>query len=163
MQYLFTVGIVRSGVTDWSKVDWFQTARLWIDPAQDNMPVVDGPIGMKGQITKDATQAYALYISAGESSQHGPFKDKTFRIRLGFDQFQNALRLATATQMKATATMVSPDDIAQYFGPAWNDPSSWTLLSVEVGQEIYDGNPDSEAHIGGSFRDITIGSSANLL
>lgn len=160
MQFLFNAGVVRSRVTDWTKIDWFQTARLWIDPAQGNMPVVDGPIGEKGQVTKDATQEYALYTSAGESSQHGLFKDKTFRIRLGFDQFQNALRIATATQMKKMPRTISPNDIAQYFGPVWNDPSSWTLLSVEVAQEIYNGSPDSEAHIGGNVRDIAIRPSA---
>lgn len=161
MQYLFNVGIVRSGVADWTKVDWFQTARLWIDPAQGNMPVVDGPVGVNGQIMQNATREYAMYTSAGESSQHGPFKDKSFRIRLGFDQFQNALRIATADQAKKTPKTVTPQDIAQYFGSQWNDPTSWTLLSVEVGQEIFNGNPDSEAHIGGSFRDITIGPLVN--
>jgi hypothetical protein len=157
IQYLFNVGIIRSGVTDWSKVDWFQTARVWIDPAQGNMPVVDGPVGAKGQVMQNATREYPLYTSAGESSQHGPFKDKTFRMLLGFDQFQNALRIATANQMKKTPKTVSADDIAQYFGPMWNDSSAWTLLSVEVGQEIYNGKPDSEAHVGGSVRDIAIG------
>ncbi len=157
IQYLFNLGIVRSGVTDWSKVDWFQTARLWIDPAQGNMPVVDGPVGVKGQVMLSARREYPLYTSAGASSQHGPFTNETFRIRLGFDQFQNALRIATAHQSNRKPKTVSPDDMAQYFGPMWNDPSSWTLLSVEVGQEIYNADPDSEAHIGGSFRDITMG------
>jgi hypothetical protein len=160
IQYLFTLGVVRSGVSDWSKVDWWQTARLWIDPAQGNMPVVDGPIWAKGRATRDVTQRFELYTSAGEETAHDVFKNRAFKIRLGFDQFQNALRIATATLIHKTADAVSPTEIAQAFGAKWNDPASWTLLDVEVGQEVYDPNADSEADIGGSFREITIGAAA---
>jgi hypothetical protein len=156
VQYLFNLAVVRSGVTDWSKVDWFNTASVQIDPAQGNMPYINGPVGVKGQVTRDATLKYDLYTSAGDESAHGTFMDRTFRVRLSLGQFENTLRLATAKVVGKTSDAVSPDDIAQLFGSAWNDPAAWKLLSAEVGQEIYNASPDSESHIGGNFREIGI-------
>ena len=95
--------------------------------------------------------------SRGDETAHTSFKGKVFRVQLGFNQFQNAVRLATAAQLKKPAEAVTTDDVHQLFGPRFNDPGSWTLLDVEVGQEIYNAKPDSEAHIGGSFEDISIG------
>ncbi len=156
VQYLFNLAIVRSGVTDWSKVDWFNTASLQIDPAQGGMPYINGPVGANGQATRDATRKYDLYTSAGEESAHGAFSDRAFRVRISFGQFENTICLATAKVVKRSPDAVSPDDIAQNFGPAWNDPTAWKLLSAEVGQEIYNENPDSEAHIGGNVEEIGI-------
>lgn len=156
VQYLLNLAIVRSGVADWSKVGWFNTASLQIDPAQGGMPYINGPVGAKGQVTRDATRKYDLYSSAGEESAHGSFSNRTFRVRLSFGQFENALRLATAKVVSKSPETVSPDDIAQNFGPDWNDPQAWKLLSTEVGQEIYNENPDSEAQIGGSFKELGI-------
>jgi hypothetical protein len=156
VQYLLNLAIVRSGVTDWSKVDWFNSASLQIDPAQGGMPYINGPVGANGQVTRDATRRYDLYTSAGEESAHGTFSDRTFRVRLSFGQFENTLRLATAKFVNKSPDVVSLDDIAQNFGPAWNDPAAWKLLNAEVGQEIYNENPDSEAYIGGNVKEIGI-------
>jgi hypothetical protein len=156
VQYVLNLAIVRSGVTDWSKVDWFNAASLQIDPAQGGMPYINGPVGANGQVMRDATRKYDLYTSAGEESAHGTFSDRIFRVRLSFGQFENTIRLATAKIVNKSPETVSPDDIALNFGPASNDPAAWKLLSAEVGQEIYSENPDSEAHIGGSVKEIGI-------
>jgi hypothetical protein len=156
IQYLFTLGIERSGVKDWNKVDWFQVARLLIDPAQGNMPVIDAPVGQKGEITLDTTRNFELFISGGEPTGHTTFKNRRFDISLNFHQFENALRIAVAGRLKMVPTLVTPDDIRRFFGPRWDDMLSWALLSVEVGQEVYNSSSDLEAHIGGSFSEIAI-------
>jgi hypothetical protein len=156
IQYLFTVAVVRSGVNDWSTIDWFKRARVWIDPAQGNMPVIDGPIPTKGQDVWDSGQNVDLYESEGDATAHGTFKMKIFRMRISFTQFQNAVRLATATYLKRPVTSVSSGDVELFFGPEWNVGPNWTILSLQVGQEVYSPNPRSESRIGGSFRDITI-------
>ena len=156
IQYLFTVAVVRSGVDDWSTTDWFKGGRIWIDPAQGNMPVIDGPIPMKGQEVWDAGKTAGLYGSDGDATAHGAFKIKMFRVSISFTQFQNAVRLATATYLGQRTASVSPGDVERFFGPEWNVGTKWTILSLQVGQEVYCPDPPSETRIGGSFRDISI-------
>jgi len=49
------------------------------------------------------------------------------------------------------------EDVVKVFGSRWDNPLSWAVLQVEVAQEVYNPNSEVEAHIGGSFSEVTVG------
>lgn len=157
IQYLLNLAIYRTGVDDWSRVDWFRDAGVLFDPAQGGVPIVHGPLPARGVSAFDARSGLPLYTSEGEPTQHGEFRDKRFAIRVSFTHLKNALRAAVAGRTKGTSAQVSPAQVAAEFGPRWDDPEEWSLLSVNIGQEVYNRSRERRAFIAGNFRDLAIG------
>jgi hypothetical protein len=157
IQYLFNTAIVRSGVSDWSRVSWFQQGGVWFDPAQGGIPIVDGPIKRADEVTLDEATGLGLFTSQGSASQHDSFKSRTFDVTIDFAQLMNAVRATVALSLQVDVSKVSDSDVAAMWGRAWNDRDSWVLLSSFVGQEVY--NPDAarRVQIAGGFRDLYVG------
>lgn len=157
MQYLLNLAVVRTGVTDWRTVTWFRDAGIDFDPAQNGVPVVHGPIPGSGGVARDAVSGLPLYTSGGAATQHAPFKDQRFAVRVGFGQLQNAMRVVVGRRLGKAPQALTSAEVAAEFGPGWDDPAEWALLSVNIGQEVYNRSRERRAFIGGSFRTLSIG------
>lgn len=157
IQYIFTTAIFRSGVADWSQVDWFKNANLIHDPVQGGIPVVDGPLFASGTTTKDAKHGLAVWTSQGSATQHSTFSGRTFDASISFDQLLNALRLTVANANQLPPDQVTDDQMQAFWGSGWRDSAQWVLLSSDIGQEVF--NPDLafRAELGGGFRDLFVG------
>lgn len=157
IQYLMNTAILRSGVTDWSTQGWYQNAKVWFDPVQGGIPIVSGPIESSGVTTTDSEFAMSIWSSQGSASQHGNFAPRAFDVTVSFDQLLNVVRITTARFVNKAPTAVTAADMVAVWGSDWNSPQAWSVLSVDVGQEVY--NPDSafRAEIGGGFKDLYVG------
>lgn len=158
VQYLLNTAVMRAGVKDWDAEKWFRDASVWFDPAQGGMPIVHGPVPAAGKMAVDAASRLDLYSSAGAASQHAEFSDQTFVVRITQAQLHNALRVATAARLKRPAAAVGDAELAAEFGTRWNDAAEWSLLSVDVGQEVHNPTRERRAFIGGNFRLLQVGS-----
>lgn len=156
-KYLFNTAVYRSGVTDWSRVGWFRSADVSLDPAQGGLPILHGPITPSGSSVMLRNTDVDLYTSLGEPSQHGLFENKAFRIQVSFEQFKNALRAVTARAIGKHVRQVTNEDVRSRFGHTWDDAAQWVLYNVAIGQEVSNSLPDTEAFIGGGVRKIYIG------
>jgi hypothetical protein len=157
IQYIFTTGIYRRGVEDWSTVKWFQRANLMFDPVQGGIAAIGGKVGPSGSSTTDAEHGLPLWSSQGSATQHSTFSDRTFDITISFEQFKNALKITVARKNGRLPESLSQDEMATIWGSGWDDPLQWVLLSTDVGQEVY--NPDTafRAELGGGFRHLYVG------
>lgn len=157
IQYLFNTSIQRTGVSDWSTLDWFNKAGIWRDPAQGNIPIVNGPVPVAGQAVIEPSMGVTLYASQGSSTQHKAFSGRVFDVTISFEQLQHVLRYTTAQAVTTPVSAVSSAQLASEWGSAWNQPSAWVLLSADIGQEVY--NPDSSlrAEIAGGFSSMFVG------
>jgi hypothetical protein len=152
-KYLFHTALYRDGVDDWSRVPWFQDANLFIDNAQGGVPVVQGPVGASGQVTNGRTVKLPMYRSMGSPTLHQPFADADFDIQVRFSQLRNALQMITTGKGAGAAGDAA---ISAAFGDRWQDPSSWILVDINLGQEISNHTPDRRAFIGGSVRRLAV-------
>lgn len=157
IQYLLNTAIVRSGVSDWSQVAWFQNGGLSYDPAQGSIPVIDGPIKASGTDTLDQASGLSLFTSQGMATQHASFSGDTFDVTISFTQLQNVLRMTTALADKTTPAAVTDAQIAALWGSGWSDRSSWVLLSSDVGQEVYNPAAARNVQIAGGFSSLFAG------
>ena len=157
IQYLFNTAIARSGVSDWSQVNWFKQGDVWFDPAQGGIPIVDGPIHASGELTMDSKSSLPLFVSQGSATQHAAFSGRTFDVTIGFEQLQNVLRITAARKLSVELSAITDAQVAQIWGSDWNQRDAWVLLSGDVGQEVY--NPDSshKVQIGGGFKSLYVG------
>jgi hypothetical protein len=156
IQYLLNTAVMRSGVSDWSKVAWFQDASLDFDPAQGGIPVIGGPIKTPGITANDLETGLPLYTSQGSSTQHETFTDRTFDVTISFEQLLNVVKMATAKSNGIDVSAVTESQITAMWGTGWSDRTTWVFLTGDVAQEIY--NPGSgKVEIGGSFRNIYVG------
>jgi hypothetical protein len=158
IQYLFNTAVYRSGVSDWSRVAWFQQASVMSDPAQGTMPVVHGPVGAAGAVALDAGSRLPLYRSEGAASQHQPFADKTFDLRVRFRDLLAAQRIIVGRQLKRSPENLRAEELEAEFGPDWNRPDAWVLLNVDMGQEAYNRGGRETASIGGRLRLLELSS-----
>ena len=157
IQYLMDTAIVRTGVSNWGGVSWFQQAKVWFDPVQGGIPIVSGPIYASGIATTEAERGLSMWSSQGSASQHQSFSARTFDVTIGLDQLQNVLRITTARTLGKLPGAVTDAEIAGQWGTAWADPAAWSLLSADVGQEVYNPDPGYRAEIGGGFRSLYVG------
>ena len=156
LKFLFTVAIARSGVADWSQVGWFQGPHILFDAGQGGIPVVDGPLPPKGRPATLRPEGLVLYESEGAATQHAPFADTEFAVRIGWEEFTNALRAIAGARGHKPAARVADGEIEALFGPRWDDASSWVLLSVSLGQEVRNPTAARRAAIGGAMRDLSV-------
>ncbi|WP_396270021.1 hypothetical protein [Ideonella sp.] len=157
IQYLFNTGIQRTGVSDWSTVDWFNKPGIWFDPAQGNIPVVDGPVPVSGQTAVEPAMGVALYTSQGSSTQHKAFTGRVFDVAITFAQLQHVLRYTTAKATSSPVSSVSESQLQREWGSEWNQPSAWVLLSADIGQEVYNPDTNTRVEIAGGFTSIYAG------
>lgn len=157
LQYLLNTAVVRAGVSDWSRVAWFDKGNVMFDPAQGGIAVIDGPIKPSGTETVDGRSGLGLFTSQGSETQHGEFQGQVFDVRISFAQLQNALRIIAARQAEVPANAVTPGQLAELWGAAYADPGAWVLLSVNVAQETHNPIASREALIDGTVRDLFVG------
>lgn len=157
VQYLLNTGIQRTGVTDWSTVPWFQKGDVWYDPAQGGIPIVDGPIYPTGQTTLETQTGLGLFTSQGSATQHRAFASRTFDVTISFEQLNTVLRVTAAKAAGVGVAAVNAGHLQAHWGPQWDDPAAWVLLSVDVGQEVYNPDPSRRVEIGGGFSSLYVG------
>lgn len=157
IQYLLNTSIVRSGVSDWSTVGWFQNGGLSFDPAQGSIPVIDGPIKAAGSQTVDQETGLSLFTSQGLATQHGTFANQAFDVTISFDQLLNVVRMVTARANGVSVASVTDAQLAAEWGSGWQNRSQWILLSADVGQEVYNPNNARRVEIGGGFSQLFAG------
>lgn len=158
VQYLFNIALYRSDVHDWDSVPWAKHAGVFLDPGQGGMPVVRGLLrdSDNGDVHARTREGLSLYSSLKGGSQHALFLEREFGIHITFEQFMNALFEIAAKTLRKAAADVSCDDIRSLYGSRWDDRSQWVLLSLHVGQEIYNPNGSDTAMIGGNVRALSV-------
>jgi hypothetical protein len=157
IQYLLDTAILRTGVPDWSQVDWFNAGGVMFDPGQGGIPVISGPIRNAAAATTDADSGLELFVSEGNATQHAAFAGVGFDVHVPFADLLNAARVVAGRKQSVAAADVTGAEMAAYWGASWNDPEEWILLASEVGQEVYDPYTDKKAWIGGSFSELFVG------
>jgi hypothetical protein len=157
VKYLFPLAIAQTGVQDWSKVDWFQKARVWFDPVQGGMPIVEGSPPASGVTMIDGESGLPVFRSAGEAARHSPFAELTFDLRVTHEQLINVLRIVASRQLQVTPSLVSESQMEALWGAAWNDPAQWSLVTAAVGQEVHNPYADGVSTIGGAFSSVYVG------
>lgn len=156
IQYLFNLAVFRAGVADWKTVPWARGANVFPDPAQGGMTIVDAFLGDPGSTGTDRKFGLPLYDSRALPTQHQPFNDGKFQVRIAAAQLLNGLRIAAANRLGKTAPAVSDGEMATLFGPRWDKTADWALLSATVGQEVHNPVPGVKAAIGGSLRSLSV-------
>lgn len=157
MQYMLNTNMVQNGVSDWSKVSWFQNGSVWYDSVQGGMPIVEGPILGSGGVTTDGSSGLELFRSQGSATQHGTFANRTFDVTISFEALLNVMRITTGRALGLAPGVLTDTQIAAMWGSRWNDRSAWVFLSADVAQEAY--NPDSnyKVQIAGGFKNLFVG------
>ena len=149
--------VYRAGVVDWDAEKWFKDAAVWFDPAQGGMPIVRGPVPEAGRTAQDASSRVDLYTSLGAPTQHREFANQAFPVRVSFAQLKNALRVAIAARLKQHLGEITDAELRKEFGARWDDPAEWSLLSIDVSQEVHNPSRERRAFIGGKFSDLSVG------
>jgi hypothetical protein len=161
LRIMFDIDLVRDPSLDWSTQPWAGYARLMFDPAQGGLPVIEGPLLSAGQATTTAgAQGVTLWRSRGAQTQHGTFGSTRFEAKIGFRDLMAGVRLV-AQRASNTQGPVDRDTMARLFGPAWNSPQDWTIIGVNIGQEVHGAGDRSTAYIGGEMDDLSIGAGAD--
>lgn len=157
VKYLLPLAVTEAGVQDWTQVGWFTKARVWFDPVQGGMPIVEGAPPARGATLFDGDSGLPVFSSAGGAAQHGVFKDLAFDVRISMAQLTNVLRIVTARQTRSTPQAVTAEQLAATWGGAWSDPAQWSLVTVAVGQEVHNPYADGNASVGGAFSSLYVG------
>jgi hypothetical protein len=158
VQYLFNTAAARAGITDWEAFSPAQRAHLWFDKDQGALPVLDGLVPAAGLAASESDSKLSMYRSAGATTQHSPFNDQPFDIRISFAEFLNAVRLVASRQLSVPVADLTDEQLARVWGPDWNNTAKWTLISTTFGQEIHNSEFETRrAWIGGGFSEIYAG------
>jgi hypothetical protein len=157
VNYLFNTAIQRAGIDDWSAVNWFQAGQVWFDPAQNGIPIVDGPVKAAGSTVTDDASGLGLYESRGNATQYAAFKDFNFDLRISFDQLSNVLRIVAGRKLGIAPSAVTDSQMVDQWGATWNQRSDWVLLSTTVAQEVHNPFSARRALIGGNFKQLYVG------
>jgi hypothetical protein len=156
IQYLFNLGLYRSGVSDWDSLPLLQRADVFIDPGQGGMPVVRGMLGRDGRAVETMPSGAPIYTSSGAATQHDVFAALEFRVSISFEQLTNALYAAAARASGKEMADTYPKDVQRLYGSRWRDPTQWALLSIHVGQEVYNPSEVFPVYIGGSVHELSL-------
>lgn len=156
VRYLFHTTVVRAGYIDWPGEKWANHAHLLLDPAQQGLPVLYGPLKASGRVTDAGIADLGLWRSRGAETAHGTFTNRTFAAEITFRQFVNGLRLIAARVLAKHPRMVESSDLAAVFGGAWDRPRAWVLASANAGQEVHSDSPRYPAYLGGAIRSLEV-------
>jgi hypothetical protein len=156
LKYLLTIAIFRADIDDWSRVNWFRSARILFDAGQGGIPVIDAPIAAPGASVSLRDNGPVLMTSQGAATQHRHFANETFDVRMDWRQFMSGLRSIAAVGLHRPAANASDAEVARLFGTLWKDPGQWAVASVSIGQEVSNPDPDRRANIGGALHTIEV-------
>ncbi len=158
---MFDIDLVREPGLDWATQSWASYARLMFDPAQGGLPVIEGPLLEAGEpTTTPGPQGVALWRSQGAPTQHGTFGGHRFEARISFRQLMAGLRLV-AQRATGQQGPVDQDTMSRLFGPRWNSPQDWTIIGLNVGQEVHGAGGQSVGFIGGAVEHLSVGTGAD--
>lgn len=158
VQYLFNTAAARAGISDWEAFSPSQSAHLWFDKDQGALPVIDGQVPGAGKAALEDGSKLSMYRSAGVATQHTTFSNQPFDIRISFSELMNGVRLIAGRALGIDAAAVTDANLAKVWGPDWNNPDKWTLISTTFGQEIHNSEFETRrAWIGGGFSEIYAG------
>ena len=160
MNFLFNAALYRHDQNYFNtpKGQWWKNVRVWADPAQMGMTIIDGPIPQVGQTAVEKSSGLAIFRSMASPTQFDNFANLLFDVRISFQNLKNAARLSTALKLTKAVSQVTSADVATQFGANWADPDSWSVVSLNFAQEVY--NPyftAQEATIGGSLQSMQAG------
>jgi hypothetical protein len=146
----FAPVIAQSTIFDWTTASSFQHPNFFLDPVENNLPIVDvALIPVAGQTVNDAGSGLPLFTSRGQPTQHTSFGPMQFDIEIDFSQFENVIRIASALTLgQSVGTDAACAQCVQVFGTSWNDQTAWVLLGLSSQQEIYDASGTSGAILG---------------
>jgi hypothetical protein len=147
----FAEVIAESDVPDWSQSPPEFYVDEFLDPNEANLPVIAADlIPGTAQTVADLGTGLPLFTSRASPTQHAGFGATRFDVEIDFDQFENAIRIASALTLAANVdTDGACAQCVQVFGSAWNDPHAWILVNLSSQQEIYDESGVSGAILGG--------------
>jgi len=150
--YQFATVLAQSNVADWASPSAFQAPHFFLDPAQNNMPIVDvALIPEAGRTITSTGYGLPLFTSRGQPTQHAGFSPLQFDVEINLSQFENAIRITSALTLgQSVGTDKACAQCLQVFGRSWNDPRSWALLQLASHQEIYDAS-EKAGEILGSY------------
>lgn len=156
LKYLFHTAVFREGVSDWEKELWFDKATLLLDPAQNGIPVLHGPIKAIGvnTLSKD-NKTLDVWKSLGSKTLHTEFEPTRFVIEINYGQFISALMLSSARLNNTSANSISKEVMVRAFGKSWDIPASWRLLDISVAQEVHN-NSIKASWIGGGVASLSV-------
>lgn len=148
--YQFAQVLAQSNVSAWTSASEFQAPNFFLDPAQNNLPIVDiALIPEAGKTVTNRKPALPLFTSRGQPTQHTGFAPMEFDVEIDFSQLENAIRIASALTLgQSVGTDTACAQCVQVFGRSWNDPRSWVLLQLAFHQEIYDASGRSGEILG---------------
>jgi hypothetical protein len=137
--YQFAQVLAQSNISDWTFNSASRVPNFFLDRAQNNLPIVDVALIPEAGKTVASNSGLPLFTSRGQPTQHAGFAPMRFDIEINFDQFENAIRIASALKLsQSVRTDTACAQCVQVFGISWNEPRSWVLLQLASHQEIYD-------------------------
>lgn len=157
LNYLFNSAIQRNNVTDWSAVSWAQNVRVWYDAAQGGIPIVEGPIKTTGTTTNETNTGWGMFSSKGYATQHSPFSNRSFDVRITMTQLKNLLKILTARSLDVEPSAVTEAQIAAMWSDDWAKPDAWVAESLTVAQEISSADRSKSVWLAGNVRQVYVG------
>ena len=147
--YQFAQVLAQSNVSHWAPISANQDPNFFLDPAQNNLPIVDVALIPQAGQTVTSRSGLPLFTSRGQPTQHAAFTPMQFDVEIDFSQFENAIHVASALALgQSVGTDAACAQCVQVFGISWNDPRSWVLLQLALHQEIYDASGKSGEILG---------------
>lgn len=118
------------------------------DPAQSGMPYVAGTVGGQGVTSLAPNNSLPIWTSWGSATQSAPFPVTRFQIEISWNQFKNLLAATAQARLGSGSTQ----NIATMYGSQWGTKTNWVIVESGFGQEVYNANLSSRAHVGGNVQ-----------
>jgi len=148
--YQFAQVLAQSNVSDWNSTSAYQAPNFFLDPAENDLPIVDiARIAEAGKTVNDDESGLPLFTSRGQPTQHAGFAPMQFDVEITFAQFADAIRIVSALTLgRSVGSDAGCAQCVQVFGSSWKDPRTWALLELASHQEIYDASGKSGEILG---------------
>ncbi len=125
------------------------SAHVMFDPAQQGMAVILG-----------SAETSPYWSSKGADTQRTPFYGaKSFHLEMSWTQGQNLLIEFTKQAFAAQGVIretVTYAEVAVHFGAAWQVKSEWIIYSVGLGQEVFNPDKTTTAHMSGMLKSLDL-------
>jgi hypothetical protein len=155
LQILLNTSIERQGLQDWRDNPRFTKSSVLFDKAQGGIPVLRGLFGHKGVATKlhqKGGEGVVTWVSEGDATFNGAQGEGDFALTMTFEQFKNVLL--------HIASLVSESQdkrgIVNVYGKNWDDPDSWSVLTVKFAQEVHNVDLNKPSLIKGYMKSLII-------
>jgi len=113
------------------------------DAAQGGIPWIAGSFKSAGVSSIIPETRQSAWTSWGSATKKGSFGNTRFQAEISWNQFKNILN------------NVSGYNPVSLFGKGWTNKNNWILLSVSMGQEVYN-STEKRAYIGGNVKKVHI-------